>query len=692
VSSADQGLTSPSFDPKQELGGTPAPGDSEALLAGVLDSSLDGIAALKAIRNEGGQIVDFTWLLLNRRAEQLLGRTATEMLGRRLLETLPANRDLGLFDAYIRVVETGAPAEHEFHYEADGIRAWFQNIAAKFGDGFTVTFRDITRQKRAEETRLALAAAQMGSWEFNLRSESFTSSPGAALIFGFAPDGPAPPFDEYLARIRPEDRARLRAELGKTARAGGAHSVEFRVQPPGAPQRWVISRGATILDDEGRPRSLMGVLTDITERMLAEERAERLLRVTTALARAVTVRETVTVVLEHAAEALGATAGGAALFAPDRASLELTVQWGYPPERQLDAHIPVTAPTPLAAAARDGRAAFLTGPELAARYPEAPAAAAGSCACLPLQVGERTLGALILSFPGERAFSPAERTFLSSLAGQCAQAVDRAAIYETERASRAAAEEALFLRDQFLAAAAHELRTPLTVLLGSADLLARRAERSGVGESREARAARSIARQVARLDRLFNLMLDVTILQAGRLTLDATPLDLTPLVAGVVGALQPTLGHHTVALDAPAPVWVRGDLHRLERVVQELLDNAVRYSPGGGPVEVSVWAGDELATVRVRDRGIGVPAEALPRVFERYFRASNVDVHGGISGLGLGLSLAHAIVELHGGTITMRSDEGNGSEVMVGLPLLDRELRDARAGGTGSGDAEHPGS
>ncbi len=123
---------------------------SQLLLSGVLNSSLDGIMAFKSVRDETGKIIDFEWLLSNPSACEIVGRSESELLGKRLLEKLPGNKEAGLFDRYIQVVETGEPQEHEFYYEHDGIKSWFVNIAIKLGDGFTVTFRNISRTKESE--------------------------------------------------------------------------------------------------------------------------------------------------------------------------------------------------------------------------------------------------------------------------------------------------------------------------------------------------------------------------------------------------------------------------------------------------------------------------------------------------------------------------------------------------------------
>ncbi len=123
---------------------------SEALLKGVLDSSLDGIMAFECVRDANGAIVDFTWLVVNPKSEEITGYAAADLLGKRMLEQMPGNKRTGLFDAYVAVVETGVPYVAEFAYDDDSISAWFSITAVKLGDGFVVTFRDITTHYTAE--------------------------------------------------------------------------------------------------------------------------------------------------------------------------------------------------------------------------------------------------------------------------------------------------------------------------------------------------------------------------------------------------------------------------------------------------------------------------------------------------------------------------------------------------------------
>ncbi|MDX1532494.1 MAG: PAS domain S-box protein, partial [Rhodothermales bacterium] len=167
---------------------------SQELLNDVLSSSLDGMMAFDAMRDEAGTIVDFTYRLVNPTAEQIVGRPAEELVGRRLLEVMPGNETEGLFAAYCRVVETGEPWHHEFFYDHDGIRAWFTLTAVRRSDGFAVTFRDVTAQKEAaqalreseERFRNAFADAAIGKAIVGTDGRFVEVNPALCALVGYA--------------------------------------------------------------------------------------------------------------------------------------------------------------------------------------------------------------------------------------------------------------------------------------------------------------------------------------------------------------------------------------------------------------------------------------------------------------------------------------------------------------------------
>jgi signal transduction histidine kinase len=228
-------------------------------------------------------------------------------------------------------------------------------------------------------------------------------------------------------------------------------------------------------------------------------------------------------------------------------------------------------------------------------------------------------------------------------------------------------------REAFADAAAHDLKTPLTALRGQAQLLLRRARagRLGDGAVLEAGLA-TIDAAVGRMVALIDELMDAAHLRAGRsLELNLVPADLAALAGEAAAEAAQGAPGHTVRVEANEPgvvgVW---DGARLRRVLGNLLGNAVKYSPGGGAVRVRVGreadAAGEWAVVAVSDEGLGIPEEDLPRVFERFHRGGNV---GRIGGTGIGLFGARRIVEQHGGTVEVASDEGRGSTFTVRLPL-----------------------
>ncbi len=293
-----------------------------------------------------------------------------------------------------------------------------------------------------------------------------------------------------------------------------------------------------------------------------------------------------------------------------------------------------------------------------------------SLVAVPLRVQGQFLGTLAaLRTTAGQPYTRDDVTLLQDLADRAALAINHARLYATEQRARAQAEAAVQARDAFFSVAAHELKTPLTSLLGQAQLLQRRDAREQILAERERRSVDMIVAQAQRLNRLTLGLLDTARIQQGRLTLDRAPFDLADLVQRIVGEIQPTLKAHRLSYTPPdGPLVVHGDALRLEQVVINLIENAVKYSPAGGPIDVQLARDATEAAVRVADQGIGIPAAELPHLFTRFYRAANAS-RGQISGMGIGLFVVHEIITLHGGRVTVESEEGRGSVFTVHLPL-----------------------
>jgi PAS domain S-box-containing protein len=280
---------------------------------------------------------------------------------------------------------------------------------------------------------------------------------------------------------------------------------------------------------------------------------------------------------------------------------------------------------------------------------------------VPLLVGGRAIGTI--GFVSERSgrYDAEDLALAEELARRAAVAIEHARLYQL-------AQEAIAVREEFLSIAAHELRTPLTAMLGYVGLLKRRAAREPGLAAQDQRALQIIERQARRLQQLVLALLDLSRLRLGRLQLERAPLDLALLVQEVVEELQPRLAQHQIVVTGTdVPVYMVGDALRLYQVVYNLLENAIKYSPDGGEITVMVAQDERFARVVVVDQGIGIPAAAIPHLFQLFYRASNVTGQAS-GGMGLGLGVIHEIVARHGGTIDVASSEGQGSTFTVQLP------------------------
>ena len=230
------------------------------------------------------------------------------------------------------------------------------------------------------------------------------------------------------------------------------------------------------------------------------------------------------------------------------------------------------------------------------------------------------------------------------------------------------AQEAVRLREDFLTIVSHELKTPLTPLSLRLASCERRLER---GESVEPSSLRQARQHLLRLTTLINDLLDASRVESGKLALHPQPTRLDNLVEHVIRVTRGSHDSgHRIEFQAPAtPAQVLGDPYRLEQVIANLLENAIKYSPDGGTIRVSLESRGDVVLLSVSDPGIGIPADQQEHLFERYFRARNVSTHS-YGGLGLGLYICHDIVERHHGRIWVESEVGRGSTFHVALPTL----------------------
>jgi signal transduction histidine kinase len=281
----------------------------------------------------------------------------------------------------------------------------------------------------------------------------------------------------------------------------------------------------------------------------------------------------------------------------------------------------------------------------------------------PITAGDTRIGVLCIYSSRAPIFADDDLRLVTMLASQAAVVLESRRFSE-EAASVRALEAATRLKDDFLSAAAHDLKTPLTVLLGQAELLERFATRDPNAPT-DIERVRRIAGEARRLQRLVEELLDTSRIQDGQLVTDLETADLATLARETCDRHQ-TEGVN-LALQADAPVPATVDRTRIVQLLDNLIGNARKYSAAGTPITVSVWLEGDEARLAVRDAGIGIAPEDLPRLFERFYRGSNVGDRRH-DGMGLGLYICRGIAEQHGGRIWAEPIPDRGTVFHVALP------------------------
>jgi signal transduction histidine kinase len=282
-----------------------------------------------------------------------------------------------------------------------------------------------------------------------------------------------------------------------------------------------------------------------------------------------------------------------------------------------------------------------------------------SALAVPIFRGDRVGGSLMVAF---RSLHPPTQDDVASaeaLANQAAVALENARLIESLRMAD-------HLKDEFLSAAAHELKTPVTTIKGWTQILLK-----GTGRKVDERRVLEILHgQSDRIARLSEDLLAVARLRPDSPSLGRERFDLSELLAEVVEEVRARKGGHDLQVATPGPLLVGAHRRLIGEVLGRLLDNALRYSPGGKPIEVSARQEGGEAVISVRDHGVGIPPERQRHVFEPFYESVPTGKQGYVGVVSLGLHLSKQIVERHGGRIWFDSAPGEGSTFSFSLPLV----------------------
>jgi len=667
-----------------------------------------------------GQLGDWSWdasadlVTLGPRAAEIFGLPAGQLVTRaRMRESLHEDDAERARQAIDRALAERAvySAEYRVKHPVRGMRWVAARGLGTYGPDGSITgmigvFQDITDRKCAEDalritqTRLQMAmeAGQMGHWEWVLSSGKVHWSPALEVIHGLVPGTFGGTFEDYKRDIHPQDLPRVVTRIQQSAKTGSDYRIEYRIIKPEGSLAWIEARGKLFLDTQGNPERMAGICMDVTARKQAEEKLRDETRMLELLNQTVTVLTTkldlhalLQAVADAATQLSGAKFGAFVYIATDEKGDDSIIYsvCGVPVETFTQFGEPRA--TPLFGPAFRGEAPIRSD-DLAGdvRYVEWMQQCGVPDVQLPLRSylgvpvimnsGE-VIGGLFFGHSETGIFTERTEQLIIGIAAQAAVAIENARLYEatqkasedrqnlleSERAAHADSERANELKDEFLATLSHELRTPLNSILGWAQVLKLSATTPDFQRGLDA-----IERNARLQAQLIEDLLDMSRITSGKMHLDIRPVELIPVIEAAIETVRPAAEAKLIRIEKlfnahTGPIF--GDPSRLQQVIWNLISNAIKFTPKGGKVQILTERVGSHIVINVADTGIGIKPEFLPYVFER-FRQADATTTRAFGGLGLGLAIVKHLVELHGGSVRVKSGgPGQGTMFTVHLPL-----------------------
>ncbi|MES1173155.1 MAG: PAS domain-containing protein [Myxococcales bacterium] len=486
----------------------------------------------------------------------------------------------------------------------------------------------VSTQLTDEHIKLALEVSRLGTWRIDVESGVLTCSDSCKANYGRGPNDSLT-YEELASLVIEADRARWQDTVTEALSTGGAFEMEYGVRWDDGSPHWVFVRGSCRCDEAGRVVMMLGVSADITEQRVArEELSEVQARLEATLAAGDVATWTWDVVLDRVvADRNLARFFGVSEADAQGASIALYIDSIHPDDRERTGELI--------------QAALKTGPRFEAKYRVRDA-----------EGRYRTVVAR-----GQVEYSEKGRPI--RLPGVLID-VSR------EEQLRQDAEQANRAKDEFLAMLGHELRNPLAPISTALQLMKLRSEDMFVKERTV------IERQVEHLTRLVDDLLDISRIISGKTTIQRTLLNLAEVIGTAIEISSPLLEERRHRLEVSVPAQglvVHGDPTLLAQAVANLLANAAKCSEGfGGRIGLHAVRDGAEVVIRVSDDGIGIAAEMLPHIFELFAREQQTSDRTR-AGLGLGLTIVRTFVEMHGGSVAVRSaGHGQGSEFSIRLP------------------------
>lgn len=661
--------------------------ESEQRFRSLFESMDDGYCVVEPLYDAEGRPVDYRYLLVNPAMERQIGMTDT--VGKTARELMP-NHERHWIEGYARVSETGE-VFHRTDLVAD-LGRWFEVSAFRVGSPgdlrVGVLFNDVTDRKWAEallrekDERLALLVDQAKDYAMivtNKYGRVVEWSGGAESITGFASE-------EMIGRpvdaiFTAEDRAAgiPAQEMKRATSEGRAEDTRWHLKKDGN-QFFAEGVMVPLWGDGGALRGFGKVFRDVTERKRAEDSVRFLADAGASLAELVDYSSTLSRIANLA---VGGFADWCVVDLIDengeRERLAVTaaetddVKAARSADRAF--HAAEGAEGLVPHVLRTGEAEVMTDllatdPANAPQGPERMAhlrdLGIRSYLCVPLLSRGRIIGGMtFLSSSTRRRFGPEEFRVAQNLAERIAIAIENARLYrELQEQDRR--------KDEFLATLAHELRNPLAPVRNGLQIL----RLSGDNEEMTEQTLTMMDRQLGHITHLVDDLMDVARVSSGKVALRMEHASLRTIVDAAVETSRQmieTAGHEFTLQTPTEELTVEADRTRLVQVLANLLNNAAKYTPPGGRIEMSIQRDGDHAAIRIADNGVGISSELLPKVFEM-FNQVGASLDRSQGGLGIGLTLVKRLVEMHGGTVEAESPGvGLGSAFTVRIPLVEEQ-------------------
>jgi PAS domain S-box-containing protein len=639
---------------------------------------------------------------LNPVAQRLVGWTNEEAAGRNLEEVFHIVNETTrrtVENPALRALREGVIiglANHTVLISKQGIECPIDDAAAPIRDdegrvfGSVLVFRDITERRRNEQ-RLRESEQRFRELADAMPQIVWTARPDGQIDYlndrwtEFTGLPPTVGNQEWANLLHPDEAPLASERWAASVRTGEPFEMQLRLRERGQQTyRWHLIRTIAVLDQAGRVKRWFGTATDIHDQKRAEESSRYLAHASAQLASVVdyesTLQKVANLAVPHFADwAAADVIDGDTLRRlavahqdPERVQLVHELMRLYPPDPQ--------SPSGVSAVLRSGQPELIPDitDELLAQHARDErhlnlirSLGLRSYICVPLVVSGQPFGALTFATAESgRKYTPADLALAVELANRTSIAIENSQLYEALR-------EADRRKDEFLATLAHELRNPLAPIRNSLQILKMpRVDAETVERSRD-----MMERQVHHLVRLVDDLLDVSRVMRGKIELRRERIELATVVARAVETIQPLIDAQGHQLNVSLPsesLLIDADPVRLAQVVGNLLTNAAKYTEVNGRIWLSAEAHGDTAVVRVRDSGIGLAPEMVPRIFDLFVQVDHASTRAQ-GGLGIGLTLVKNLVEMHHGTVEAHSAGlGRGSEFVVRLPIITQPLEQPR--------------